>query len=182
MLRFATSSQTGQSSKWDIIDYYGKEKKSFDFVKQSYQPLLPSVKFDKRRWMPGEEFVSDLFVINDYYRVYDNVTYSCEVTNIKGEVIYTQEQVVAKIGENISEKVGELKYTVEGKEGESFSIKVRLVQNGEVLSENNYTLLIADQEKAKLQAYELYKEMHAKRGDYGRGYYRYTPELVYNLD
>ena len=42
--------------KWDIIDYYGTKKKSFDYVKRSYQPLLPSLEFSKRRWLPNENF------------------------------------------------------------------------------------------------------------------------------
>lgn len=35
--------------KWEIIDYYGVEKVSFSYVKKSYQPLLSSMEFPKRR-------------------------------------------------------------------------------------------------------------------------------------
>ena len=36
--------------KWGIIDAYQKPKRSYDYVKRAYQPLLVCLDFTKRRW------------------------------------------------------------------------------------------------------------------------------------
>jgi len=42
--------------KWGIVDYYQVTKKSYDYVKRAFQPLLISLQYHKRRWLPGETF------------------------------------------------------------------------------------------------------------------------------
>lgn len=166
--------------KWDVIDYYGKEKKSFDFVKNAYQPLLPSMKFEKRRYLPGEIFEPSLWVINDYYKNYDGVTYKYEIVDANSQSLVSGEFEI-DVKENSSVEFESLKWTVEGNVGESFDVKISLVAvTGDLLSKNDYRILIADQEEAKLEAKKLYEAMHEKRNEYGRGYYRYTPELLDN--
>lgn len=164
--------------KWDLVDYYGEVKKSYDYVKMCYQPLVPSMQFSKRRWMPGEEFVGELWVVNDYYKTYVNVHYNLEILNKAGEIVFTNTRVV-NIGENESVKHDDLEWIVEGLEGEYFDVKLTLVTNDEIiLSKNEYRILIADQVKAKKIAEQMNYEMSVERLKYGRGYYRYSPECV----
>lgn len=164
--------------KWDIIDYYGEKKKSYDFVKRCYQPLLPSLKFPKRRYLPGEKFEAQLWVINDYYKEYDNVAYNYKIKDISGKVV-SDGNCTVNIKENSSEKFAEIKWDVCGNVSDTFEVELSLSTNdGKILSENSYTLLIDDQEKAKEEAKKLFQFTHSEREKYGKGYYRYTPELL----
>lgn len=164
--------------KWDIIDYYGKKKRSFDFVKASYQPLLVSMAFPKRRYLPGENFEAHLWVVNDYDRPFKNLEYRVEIYNMKGEKQKDFHQMV-EITPNSSNKYMDIGWEVKGIEGENFKVELKLVdEEGNLLSHNEYTLLIMDQEKAKQEAFKLNRKMIEARDKYGRGYYRYAPERL----
>lgn len=167
--------------KWDIIDYYGEEKLSYEFVKRSYQPLLPSMQFEKRRWLPGETFHAQLWVVNDYYKEFKDLQLSYEIIYPNGQTTKSAENTIT-VEENSSKKYQEIQFVVEGEKGSSFGVKLILKQNGTLLAQNEYRLLIDDQEEAKKKAFELYTYMHEQRRKYGRGYYRYMPELVYDTD
>lgn len=164
--------------KWDIIDYYGEKKKSFDFVKKCYQPLLPSLKFSKRRYLPGEEFEAGLWVINDYYTEYNDTIYTYQIIDNSGAIVSSGSFKV-DVKENSSIEFNKAKWTVSGNIGDSFDVILSLTtSNGDILSTNNYKLLIDDQEKAKVEAKNLYLFTHSERKKYGRGYYRYTPNCI----
>ena len=60
--------------KWAIVDFYLKPIKSFDYVKRTFQPLLVSLQYDKRRWNPGETFQGEIWVVNDLYEKFDDCT------------------------------------------------------------------------------------------------------------
>ncbi len=166
--------------KWDIVDYYGENKKSYEYVRRCYEPLLPSLQFNKRRWLPGENFEGNLYVINDYYKTYSDIAYQYEVLNADKQVVYTGDLQI-NIGENSSVSYGKVNWKVEGNVSESFYIRLTLKDGNSVIASNEYCLLIADQEEAKKVALELYKEMHKGRDVFGKGYYRYTPEMIENL-
>ena len=44
----------------EVEGYFQTPKRSFDFVERAYQPLLVSLQFDQRRWLPGETFTGKL--------------------------------------------------------------------------------------------------------------------------
>jgi beta-mannosidase len=183
--------------KWDIIDYYGEEKCSFDFVKRSYKPLLPSLEFPKRRYLPGECFKAKLWVLNDLYETYREITYSCKVyttTSVALEAFMTrgtfspevwkcvqETERIVDIQSNSSEKFDEMEWEAEGCIGDRFAVEIVLRDaGGNLLSENCYTLMIDDQDKAKEKAKSLYAQGRALREQYSRSYYRYTPECIDN--
>lgn len=166
--------------KWDIIDYYGTKKKSFDYVKRSYQPLLPSLEFSKRRWLPNENFSGNLYIINDYYKEFPDLHYVCEVKDCFGNTIHSEVFNVS-VKMNSSKSFKALHFTLPADAREYFTIHLKLFSDYTLLSENEYRLLIADQEEAKKKAYELYTEMHKKSRKYGKGYYRYFPQIFENL-
>ena len=58
--------------KWGIVDYYQEKKISFFQVQRAFQPLLISLQFDKRRWLPQEEFTGKIWIVNDLYEEYQN--------------------------------------------------------------------------------------------------------------
>ena len=87
--------------KWDIIDYYGEYKKSYEYVKRCYQPLLPSMKYAKRRYLPSENFEFGLWVVNDHYAALRGVLYSYEILNQDGHIV-SSDRFLVDIGENSS--------------------------------------------------------------------------------
>lgn len=82
---------------------------------------------------------------------------------------------------NSSKSFKALHFTLPADAREYFTIHLKLFSDYTLLSENEYRLLIADQEEAKKKAYELYTEMHKKSRKYGKGYYRYFPQIFENL-
>ncbi len=180
------------TAKWELIDYYGVEKFSYKMVKKTYQPLIPSLKYAKRRYLPGETFEGDLYVINDYYKEFKNVTYSYEVISNKAknnspvvnyfnreEVLAQKGEIKVNIDENSSKSFGKINWKVEGEVGETFIVKVCLTdEDGAILADNEYTIMIADQEKSIEDARKLYLDMHEVRKTYGKSYHRYAPEWI----
>ncbi len=164
--------------KWDLVDYYGEVKKSYDFVKASYQPLLPSLEFSKRRWMPGELFKANTWIVNDYHKPYDDITYTMEIFDDQGNLQYLCDELI-DVNENSSVKCREISWVVTGEEDTYFNVKLALLDKEKnILAENDYTILIADQVKAKQVAAKMNTEMNVERDKYGRGYYRYSKEVI----
>jgi beta-mannosidase len=188
--------------KWDIVDYYGKEKLSYDFVKRCYNPLLPSIKFDKRRYNVGDLFEAEMYVVNDFYEKYSDVDYSIRIYNIKEEIenselskeyrldagstyptatkiLVFEKNIKCDIEMNSSKKFDSIEWKVEGSDGESFLIETDLKdKNGKLLSNNAYTILIDDQEYAKKIAFDMYNFGRDERNKYGRAYYRFQPDKI----
>lgn len=129
--------------------------------------------------MPGELFEANLWVVNDYYEEYRDVTYICNIMNAKGEIQYTK-TVEIDITENSSDLFFNIDWEVTGIEGEYFEVELELKDgSGMVLSDNKYRILIMDQEKARLEAYKLNQKMTEAKNKYGlRGYYKFAPELL----
>ena len=180
-------------AKWELVDYYGVEKISYKMVKMFYQPLVPSLKYAKRRYLPGEIFEGDLYVINDYYKQYPKATLSYEIFTNKAKnssavknylnreenFVTSGEVKIANIGENTSQSYDKITWNVAGEIGETFIIKLTLKdENGTLLANNEYTIMIADQDKAKEAFNAQYQKMHEARKIYGRSYHRYAPEWI----
>ena len=166
--------------KWDIIDYYGKKKRSYDYVQRSYNPILASLAFKKRRWLPGETFTGELFVVNDYYTSYDDLTYTYEILDANKKVLQTETFNVSA-SPNSATSYASIAYTLGSDLSDRFYITLKLSQGDTCLSENSYFFLVADQEAAKAHAKALFEAMHVERQKYGKGYYRYNPEMLDNL-
>lgn len=162
--------------KWEIVDYYGVPKKSFYYVQTAYQPLLASLQFAKRRYNPDEEFAAELFVVNDQYKEYKDLECRIKMTDDQGNVIKEVTEVIS-VSENSSEKKFDFAQAVVGELGNTFDLEVDLVANGDVLSHNCYTLLIADQEEARIKGHELYQRHRQNTLKYGKTMYRDFPEL-----
>jgi len=71
--------------KWGIVDYFQQPKRSFDYVRRAYQPLLVSLKCDKRRWLPGETLKTELWIVNDLHEQFGDCTLSVEITGQQGQ-------------------------------------------------------------------------------------------------
>ena len=54
--------------KWATVDYYVQPKKSHYYIQKCYQPLLITLQYERRRWMPNTLFTGKLWVINDHIK------------------------------------------------------------------------------------------------------------------
>ncbi|MGE5681098.1 MAG: glycoside hydrolase family 2 protein [Bacillota bacterium] len=73
------------SISWSIVDYYGKKKNGYDSVKKAYQPVYISIKPRQDTYLPGTKLNTDIFIINDTYRVYDCILLE---VSINGQLIF----------------------------------------------------------------------------------------------
>ncbi|MEM6314458.1 MAG: sugar-binding domain-containing protein, partial [Planctomycetota bacterium] len=98
--------------KWGIVDYYGDKKLSFDYVKRCYQPIVPSLHYEKRRWVPGEKLDAQVWVVNDFHRAYHGaiITWRCV---INGEDV-AHGTIAADIAPDSSAEFGSVDWTVDG--------------------------------------------------------------------
>ncbi len=162
--------------KWGVVDFYGEKKLSFDYLKRTYQPVLPSLEVVKRRWDNDEEFQGKIWVLNDYYQEYKNLTLSWEVYDNK-DINITGSKTV-NLSENSAEKFEDIKFTMPKTAMDNFFVKLCLKDSdGNIVSENEYTLLVANQERAKQKSLEYRQKADAKKDKYDHGIYRYWDDM-----
>ncbi|MHB8901420.1 MAG: glycoside hydrolase family 2 protein, partial [Thermoguttaceae bacterium] len=166
--------------KWGIVDYFQTPKLSFDFVRRAYQPLLVSLKFDRRRWMPGETFTGKLWIVNDLPRGFADCTLKTTVTNSRGEVQQDQLHPIASVASDSSAAAAAVEWKVTGRIGETFRVALSLeTPEGETISTNYYDLLIGDQDKARQECANLAAQFRAiKEQFHPSDYYRFYPGLA----
>ena len=163
--------------KWGVIDYYGKKKLAFDWLQRTYQPLLPSLQFDKRRWNAGSEFKGGLWIVNDHQFAYQDhvlewrVLYEGQDTGASGSQVV---EVEADSSAHFTDISWALPETASGE----FEIDVAIKNNeGETVAANHYTLLVGDQEAAKSQSLKYLDAALLRLQKHGHSVYRYWPEM-----
>ncbi|MFI3238535.1 MAG: glycoside hydrolase family 2 [Lachnospiraceae bacterium] len=158
--------------KWEIVDYYGKEKLSYKYVKQAYEPLLPTVSYARRRNLPGTIFKGECYIVNDLYNAYEDVIYSYEIKNNRMEVVQKGQELVS-IDVNSCKKMYEFEYMVIGEMGDKFYVEVTLIdEQGNVIGSNDYTLLVDDELQIKEKSMEAYKRHRGNKVKWGHSIYR----------
>jgi beta-mannosidase len=55
---------------WSVIDYELQPKLSYHVLKNTYNPVLVTAKYEDRRWGPGDAFKAKIMVVNDLHREY----------------------------------------------------------------------------------------------------------------
>ncbi len=165
--------------KWGIVDNYQQPKRSYDFVKKAYQPLLINLAFEKRRWKAEESFKGELWVVNDLYEAYPNCVAELVFKNDKGKVIKREIQSIGNIEENSAEKFFDTDVDL-SKVKEKFYVELTLKNSkGEVVSTNDYFFLIGDQQEAT----KYFNQWGRERGKGVRkysypNYYRFFDEMT----
>lgn len=161
--------------KWGIVDYYGEKKLSFDYVKRAYQPVLASVEYERRRWNAGETFRSDLYIVNDLYETFAGAKIEWAILS-KGTVVASGDKIL-DIAVNSSESVLPIEWIVEGDVLEMFQVVLKLTEaDGNVLCENDHSLLIDDHAAAKATLKERHVATNENMALRGKSYFRYFPE------
>ncbi|WP_026971439.1 glycoside hydrolase family 2 protein [Aliagarivorans marinus] len=165
--------------KWGVVDFYGEKKIAFDWLKRTYQPLLPSLHFDKRRWSAGEAFNGGLWIINDYQHGYDGLSLEWQV-EYQGKPV-AEGKVSADVAIDSAEQFGAIDWQLPADAEGQFEVRLSLKSaDGEELSNNHYVLLVGDQAQAKQKSLEYLAEAQAKLDKHGHCVYRYWPEMWEN--
>jgi beta-mannosidase len=174
--------------KWEVVDYYGNPKISYQFVKRSYSPLLPSAKYLKRRYLPNSEFEAEIWILNDYYKNYKNMKIICQIIKIDNDEnldafrfyesglgkVVKEEIVNFDVDENVSKNISSIKWKVDGEIGDKFIVYLKLLDElGAEVADNSYTLLIDDINEAKKIGEKRYNEAVELTKRNGRGYHKY---------
>ncbi len=167
--------------KWATVDYFLRPKESHYYIQRAYQPLLVTMQYTKRRWMPNTTFEGKLWVVNDFMRGYDNCTVELRVLDDKKQLVEKQTYNIGNIEEDSSKQFVDVSLPVPGKMGDKFYLELSLKDNnGAELSANEYMLLVDDQAKA-LEIYQKYgKASTARKVKYGSATNRYFPGLFDN--
>jgi len=64
---------------WSVVDYELTPKLAYERIKDSYNPLLIAADLAVRGWKPGDDFSTDLYLVNDYDRDYSGLKVSAFV-------------------------------------------------------------------------------------------------------
>ncbi|WP_049721000.1 glycoside hydrolase family 2 protein [Gilvimarinus polysaccharolyticus] len=163
--------------KWGVVDYYGEKKQSFEWLKRTYQPLLPSLEFTKRRWNSGSEFSAGVWVVNDYQKDFKEV-------DLSWRVVYQSKDTEAAGSKTLdidcdsSAHYFDINWQLPANAEGDFEVVLLIAsKQGEVLAENRYTLLVGDQQAAKEQSLKYLDEASARLEKCGHSVYRYWPEM-----
>ncbi|MCM2679707.1 glycoside hydrolase family 2 protein [Echinimonas agarilytica] len=168
--------------KWGIIDYYGKKKLAFDWLKRTYQPLLPSLNFEKRRWSAGSKFHADIWVVNDHQFDYSDLTLSW-VVKYQSKATDAAGSVEIQVATDSAEQFVDIDWDIPADAEGTFDIEITLSNaQGEQIADNCYTLLIGDQAAAKQQSLDYLAEAEEKLAKYGHSIYRYWPEMWQEIE
>ncbi|MFI3333328.1 MAG: sugar-binding domain-containing protein [Rikenellaceae bacterium] len=166
--------------KWGIMDGYQEKKLSYYYVQRAYQPLLVNLDFERRRWHTDENFKGAIWIINDLYESYKNLTVDMCIKDDDGIIVKSDSFTVKSIGENCAFKLTDIDWDVLSGVENKFYVEMSLKdKSGKELSANEYFFLIGDQKEATKVMNEMNKEMGRDILKYTNGnYLRYFPSIV----
>ena len=164
--------------KWATVDYYLQPKKSHYYIQKCYQPLLATLQYKRRRWMPDEAFQGKFWVVNDFMKDFKGCTATMKVLDTNKKLVEEQTIEVGNIKEDCAVEITDISFKVPGKMGDKFYIEIEMKDNsGETVSANDYLFLVDDEGKA-LETYKKYgKKYRERREIYGSATNRYFPGL-----
>ncbi|SFC05102.1 beta-mannosidase [Algibacter lectus] len=153
--------------KWGIVDNYQQKKRSFNYVKTAYQPVLINLQFGKRRWFNNETFNSKIWIVNDFYKEYKDCIASYTITNDNAVVLNKGSFKIDKIDENSSKKWLDLNVDVLKKVKSNFYVNLELKdKNGNLISKNKYMLLIGNHDNAGKEFKAMGNEIRQRNAIY----------------
>jgi len=92
------------SINWGIVDYWRQPKPGYQALQVAYQPVLPSIAWDKEVWQQGEPGAIELWIINDLWQRFPAATLTY-ILRQSDTILYHQTQTV-HIEPDSSTKVG----------------------------------------------------------------------------
>lgn len=124
----------------NVLDYYGGKKLAYYFMRDAYQSVLTSLKYDQLFYQPNDIFKGEVYLINDNSDAEYSISY---------QVITTENKVLSEgsfkgiAKEDVSVKVGDINVTLPNEITGGFIIRLSTVC-GNFSDEKEYLMLIAD--------------------------------------
>jgi len=124
---------------WTIVDYYGKPKAGYYFYKRAAEFLHVEADYLKYTFAPGSMFKSDIYVVNDFKKRFDNVKVSATIYSFDMKELWTN-TVDTSIPADVSVKAFPINWKVPAdmKEDVFFLALSLKDEKGQTLSSNFY--------------------------------------------
>ncbi|WP_298534374.1 glycoside hydrolase family 2 protein [uncultured Algibacter sp.] len=166
--------------KWGIVDNYQETKRSYDFVKKAYQPLLINIAFNKRRWSKNEPFKCELWVVNDLFENYKKCKATIILKNELGKQLKSETFDIGDVKANSAKKFEDISADVLSEVDKQIFVELELKDSkGNVLSSNDYFFLIGDQKEATQKFIQMRDARRVLETKYGYGnYYRFFNDVT----
>jgi beta-mannosidase len=71
------------SMNWGVVDYWRNPKSGYYALQQAYQPVLPSIAWEREDFTPGETASFALWLINDLHTAFQNARLTYSLRNAK---------------------------------------------------------------------------------------------------
>jgi beta-mannosidase len=111
---------------WSIVDWYGTPKPSYYFMKRASRPIHISADYERYLWKTGEDFKSDIYLLNDTQSPSTGNKYVAKLISSDGKIL-TEKKGSAETAANCSAKIGEIEYVIpESLKGTTFFLSVEL--------------------------------------------------------
>ncbi|MGB5667919.1 MAG: hypothetical protein WBM53_13810, partial [Maribacter sp.] len=124
-------------------------------------------------------FRGELWIVNDFYTSYSHCKATIKFLDKEKAVIKEEQFDISEIPGDSSAKFVDVSCVVPGKLGDKFYIEINLAEeNGNVLSSNDYMMLVADKIKDRAELRAIGLEAFEIKQKYGwANYFRYYPGL-----
>lgn len=135
---------------WSIVDYYRLPKLAYYAVKNAFNPVHVCIDWRGSysttgvyhiNYKVGDAFIADLYLVNDYPQVFQNVNLTWQILAQNGAVLYEDSLIVdTPNGDEAALKVATISWTVPSPAGQTYTLTTTLTtQGGEILDTNSFT-------------------------------------------
>jgi beta-mannosidase len=126
---------------WALIDFYRNPKPSYEVVKRLFSPVLVSVEYALREYQPGDGLSGTLWLINDASEAVGDCEVEVLLWDGQSRPVERFARIVDLAGHSASPS-GSFCWNLPP--GGGWRLTCRLVQDGQLLSDNEYDLTTHD--------------------------------------
>ena len=145
---------------WSLVDWYGRPKPSYYFLKRASRPVHISADYEKYLWDTGEVFNANIYLLNDKQEPVKDYKYVARILDIKGNT-FIEKSGKAEAKTNQSIEIGKIEYKIpDNMKGRTFFVSVVLYDNND--SEISYALYpIAVSKTGNMEDYnDIFEELN----------------------
>lgn len=132
------------SINWGVVDNSREPKPGYSALATAYQPVLPSMDWDRLVWTPGSEISLGLWAINDLPTSYPQSRYVTELSS--GGAVLQRMDLRFDLAPDSGQKIGTL--LRKNLQPGTYAIATRIEDaSGKVLGRNSFTFRVEPAEK-----------------------------------
>jgi beta-mannosidase len=132
------------SINWGVVDYWREPKPGYAALAEAYQPVLPSIAWDRVDWDPGADVSLDLWAINDLPTSFPQSRYVGELRC--GETVLQRVDLRIDLDADSGRKIGTL---IEKKISPGpYVVETRIEDaRGQILGKDSFSFRVGSAEK-----------------------------------